>query len=375
MREVVVLGAGLHRYGIFPDKTIAGLGVDAIRSALTDANMVWEDIETAYCGTTQPGWSTGHQVCSALGFTGVGIMNIENASASGSSAFREAYLAISSGAHDIALAFGVDKIKMPDKPAAGAKKGKKSGKAGDKNFASPVQIFAEITKQHMNAYGTTIDQLAKVAVKNHYNASLNPYAQFQKAVTLEEVHQSRMIADPLTKLHCCPWGDGASAVILCAKDIAEKYTDKICPTVAASVLKSTIPDEDPMFSLTQLCAHMAYEQAGVDPEDLDLIELHDAFTIEEIVYAESLGLCPRGGGGHLVEEGVTALTGNHVINSSGGLLSMGHPLGPTGVGQIAEILWQMRGECNARQVRKPVNLAMAHMVGAGGVCVIHLLKN
>ncbi len=374
MREVAIVGAGLHRYGIFPDKSIADLGAEAIQGALTDANMTWEDIETAFCGTTQPGWSTGHQVCQKLGFTGLGIMNIENASASGSSAFREAYLAVSSGAHDIALAFGVDKIKVPDKSTSTAKKEKKPGKTGDANFTSPVQIFAAVAQQHMKKYGTTIDQLARIAVKNHYNASLNPYAQFQNAVTLEDVHNARMIADPLTKLHCCPWGDGAAAVILCTKDLAKKYTDKICPTVAASILKSTIPDDDPMFSLTRLCAQMAYDQAGVDPKDLDLIELHDAFTIEEIIYAEALGLCPRGEGGRLVEDGVTALTGNHVINSSGGLLSMGHPLGPTGVGQMAEILWQMRGECKTRQIRKPVNLAMAHMVGAGGVCVIHLLK-
>ncbi|MFO7965068.1 MAG: thiolase family protein [Desulfobacterales bacterium] len=374
MREVVVLGAGLHRYGLFPETSIAELGAEAVRGALADANITWENIETAYCGTTQPGWSVGHQVCQTLGFTGLGIMNIENASASGSSAFREAYLSVLSGEHDVALAFGVDKTKPPKLSPSGRNKDEKTAKAGDKHFTSPVEIFAAITRQHMDAYGTTIDQLARVAVKNRHNAALNPHAQFQSPVTIEEVHQSRMIAEPVTKLHCCPWGDGAAAVIVCEKKQAEKYTDKVCPRVAASVLKSTIPDEDPMFSLTRLCAHIAYEQAGADPEDLDLIELHDAFTIEEIIYAEALGLCPRGEGGRLVETGETALTGNHVINSSGGLLSMGHPLGPTGVGQIAEILWQMRGECHKRQIRKPVNLAMAHMVGAGGVCAIHLLK-
>lgn len=374
MRDVVVVGAGLHRYGVYPEKSITDLGVAAIQGALKDANMAWDDIETAFCGTTQPGWSTGHRVCNAMGFTGLGIMNIENASASGSTAFREAFLAVSSGAHDIAMAFGVDKIRTPGTAASASKNDRKAGKSGDKNFSSPVQIFAEITKQHMNDYGTTIDQLAQVAVKNHFNASHNPYAQFQQAVSVEEVHRARMIADPLTKLHCCPWGDGAAAVILCEKNLAAKFTGKTCPCISASVLKSTFPDEDPMFSLTRMCAHMAYDQAGVEAEDLDLVELHDAFTIEEIVYAEALGLCPRGEGGRLVEDGITALTGDHVINSSGGLLSMGHPLGPTGVGQVAEILWQMRGECHARQIRKPVNLAMAHMVGAGGVCVIHLLK-
>jgi acetyl-CoA acetyltransferase len=375
MREVVVMGAGIHRYGVFPDKSIVDIGAYAISQALEDAGMKWEDIETAFCGTTQPGWSTGHLVCGKMGFTGLGIMNIENASASGSSAFREAYLTVASGAHDIAMAFGVDKIPPPPKPKTdGEKKPKAAGKAGDKSFASPVQMFADITRRHMEAFGTTIDQLARVSVKNHYNGSLNPNAHFQEAITLEEVHQARMIADPLTKHHCCPWGDGAAAVIVCAKEMASAFTHKACPVIAASDLKSPLPDDDPLFSLTQLCAQISYEKAGVGPEDLDLIELHDAFTIEEIIYAEALGLCPRGKGGHLVEEGGTALSGKHPINSSGGLLAMGHPLGPTGVGQVAEILWQMRGECGKRQIIKPVNLAMAHMVGAGGVCVIHLLR-
>ena len=374
MREVVVIGAGLHRYGVYPEKSIADMGAQAVENALQDANMNWEEVETAYCGTTQPGWSIGHQVCQRIGLTGLGIMNIENASASGSSAFREAFLTVASGAHDIALAFGVDKIKIPDKSKGEPRKEKKEGKAGDASFASPAALFAAVSQQYMAQYGATIDQLAQVAVKNRYNASLNPYAQFQEAVTREEVHGAKMIAEPLTRLHCCPWGDGAAAVIVCTREIAQKHTRKVCPVVAASVLKSTLPDGDPLFSLTQLTAHLSYDAAGVSPEDLDLIELHDAFTIEEIIYAEALGLCPRGEGGRLVEQGVTALTGKHVINSSGGLLAMGHPLGPTGVGQVAEILWQMRRESGKRQIKKPVNLAMAHMVGAGGVCVVHLFK-
>jgi acetyl-CoA acetyltransferase len=226
----------------------------------------------------------------------------------------------------------------------------------------------------MNKYGTTIDQVAQVSVKNHYNGSLNPYAHFQEACTLEEVHNSRMIADPLTKLHCCPWGDGAAAVIISAKDKAKQFTEKVCPTIASSVLKSILPGEDPFFDLTELCAVESYKTAGVSAKDLDLIELHDAFTIEEIVYAEALGLCQKGDGGRLVEEGETTLSGKHPINSSGGLISMGHPIGPTGVGQVIEILWQMREECGKRQIPNPVNLAMAHRVGAGGVCVIHLLE-
>ena len=308
------------------------------------------------------------------GLTGLGITNVENASASGSSAFREAYLSVISGAHDIALAVGVDKIKIHPKSKNEQQDKKAANKTSDKSFMSPVQIFAAITQQHMETYGTTIDQIAKVSVKNHYNGSLNPYAHFQETVTLEEVHNSPMIADPLTRLHCCPWGDGAAAVIVCTKEKAKQFTDKVCPVIASSILKSTLPDGDPMYSLTQLCANISYDMTDISPEDLDLIELHDAFTIEEIIYAEALGLCDKGEGGRLVDEGVTAITGKHPINSSGGLIAMGHPIGPTGVGQIAEILWQMRGECGKRQITKPVNVAMAHMVGAGGVCLIHIFK-
>lgn len=374
MREVVVIGAGIHRYGVFPEKAIEDIGAEAIKNALEDANMEWTEIETAYCGTAQPGISTGHRICQKVGLTGVGIMNVENASASGSSAFREAFLAVASGDQDIAMAFGVDKARVYQKAKADTGEKTKKNGSGKRPFPSPVQIFAEIATQHMIDHGTTIDQLARISVKNHYNGSLNPYAHFQEAVTLEDVHNSRMIADPLTKLHCCPVGDGASAVILCAKEKADQFTDKACPTIISSVLKSKLPDGDALYSLTQYCASISYEKAGIEPTDLDLIELHDAFTIEEIIYAEALGLCETGEGGRLVEEGVTALTGKHPINSSGGLISMGHPIGPTGVGQVAEILWQMRGECGKRQIKKPVNLAMAHMVGAGGVCVIHLFK-
>jgi acetyl-CoA acetyltransferase len=374
MRDVVVIGAGLHRYGVFRDKSLSDLGTEAIRGALDDANMRWDDIEAAYCGTFRPGLLAGHQICNTMGLTGLAITNVENASASGSSAFREAFLAITSGAHDIVLALGVDKTKVRSPVQSPEKTAEKKRQGTESEENLPVRFFAAIAQQHMTDYGTTRAQLAQVSVKSHYNASLNPFAHFQTAVTIEEVHQARMVADPLTVLHCCPWDEGAAAAILCAEDIAGKYTDKACPTVVSSVLKSTLADGDPLFTLTQRSAELAYEEAGVGPTDLDLIELHDAFTIEEILYSEALGLCARGDGGRFVEDGTTSLTGNHPINSSGGLISMGHPIGPTGVGQVAEILWQIRGECGQRQIRKPVNLAMAHMVGAGGVCVIHLFK-
>ena len=395
MRDVVVIGAGLHRYGIFPEKTTVDMGTEAISLALKDAGMAWKDIEAAYCGTMQPGVSGGHAICNKMGFTSLGITLVENASASGSSAFREAYLSVASGENDIVLAFGIDNLgaqlqavppvsKQPQpKPenvvppeSKQSQPEPENGERVDSKFKKvlPVQYFAALAQHYMKEYGVTREQLGQVSVKSHFNASLNPYAHFQKPCTLEQANNARMVVDPLTVLHCCPMDDGAAAVIVCAKETAKKYTDKLCPTVAASVNRSTPPDGDFLITLTRLASQEAYKKAGIGPEDLDLIELHDAFTIEEIIYLESLGLCEMGQGGKLVEDGVTAMSGKHPINTSGGLISMGHPVGPTGVGQVAEILWQMRGQCGKRQILKPVNYALAHMVGAGGVCVIHLFK-
>ncbi|MBN2299482.1 MAG: thiolase family protein [Deltaproteobacteria bacterium] len=396
MRDVVVIGAGLHRYGIFPEKTTVDMGSEAVSLALMDAGMGWKDIEAAYCGTVQPHVSGGHAICNKMGYTGLGITIVENASASGSSAFREAYLSVASGENDIVLAFGVDNLgtqlvapplvsnqPQPEPENAAVPEPIQSqpepenDERVDTKFRKmlPVQYFAGLARHYMKEYGVTREQLGQVSVKSHFNASLNPYAHFQKPCTLEQANNTnRMVADPLTVLHCCPMDDGAAAVIVCTKEIAQNYTDKLCPTVAASVNKSTPEDGDFFVSLTRLASQEAYRKAGISPEDLDLIELHDAFTIEEIIYLEALGLCETGQGGKLVQDGVTTITGKHPINTSGGLISMGHPVGPTGIGQVAEVLWQMRGQCGKRQIVKPVNYALTHMVGAGGVCAIHVFK-
>ena len=373
MREVVVVGAGFHPYGVFPDRSIVDLGCTAIHAALSDASMVWEDIETAFCGTVQPQISVGHMVCNEMGLTGLGIVNVENASASGSSAFREAYLSIASGEHESAIAFGVDKLRgQPKLPAQTKEKISGGGNGLEKKL--PVHRFAELASHYMQEYGITRDQMGLVSVKSHYNASLNENAHFRKPVTLAEVHAARMVVEPFTVLHCCPWDEGAAAVILCSREKAGQFTKKRTPRVCASVATSSPPDGDRLIHLTRITARQAMEKAGISPSDLDLIELHDAFTIEEIIYTEAIGLCEVEDIGRFIEKGETSLFGRHPVNSSGGLISMGHPIGPTGVGQIAEILWQMRGECGKRQIPRPVNTAMAHMVGAGGVCLIHILK-
>ncbi len=378
MRDVVMVGAGLHRYGVFPDKDYVDMGVEAIRGALDDAGGDWTDIDAVYCGTVRLGMSAGHHICLKMGPTGLAITNVENASASGSSAFREAYLSVAAGEHEAVLALGVD--KLVERPEQFLQENADGSANEDRKL--PIHSFADMAQHYMDQYGITRDQLAQVSVKSHYNASLNPYAHFQKAVTLEQVHQARMVADPLTVLHCCPWDEGAAAVIVCSREAVTKRfrsaRAQLCPVIAASVLQSTpSTEENVLFSadLTRLTAQRAYERAGCGPEDLRLIEMHDAFTIEELVYYEALGLAPEGEGGRLIQEEVTTIQGRIPVNTSGGLISMGHPLGPTGLGHIAEILWQMRGQADARQIPHDVNVALAHMVGAGGVCIVHIFKH
>jgi len=369
MRPVVVLGAGLHRYGIYPDTSYVQMGVEATNRALEDAGVQWTDIEVGYCANANLPNAAGHIIAGVMGATGICMTNVENASASGSAAFREAHLAIASGAHDVAIAIGVDKLRSYRQEVS--RTTKKTETKAPVNTGM-MRGFAYRAREHMAEFGTTIDQLAMVSVKSHRNGSLNPYAHFQTPVTLEEVYKARMVVDPLTVLHCCPWDEGAAAIILCAAEVAPRFTTKPCPRVLASACMG-FTGSDPLVDLTQLTAYRAYEQAGLGPQDLGLIEVHDAATIEEILYYEALGLCEKGQGGRLIQDGVTDITGRHPVNSSGGLISMGHPIGPTGLGQVAEILWQMRGQAGGRQITPSPRTGLAHMVGAGGVCFIHIL--
>ena len=369
MRDVFIIGAGLHRYGIFPEIPYEIMGIEACENALIDAGIHWRDIHIGYCSTSNLYGGAGHAIARLMGTTGITMTNVENASAGGCAAFREAYLAIASGMHDVAIAIGVDKLRAYRKDTS--QTGKEVTKASINTMM--MQGFAERARQHMDQYGTTIDQLAMVSVKNHLNGSLNPYAHFQKAVPLKEVHTARMVANPLTVLHCCPWDEGAAAVILCAADVLRRYTNRTCPKVLASICTGALTDIDPLIGLTEIASQKAYDAAGINAEDLGIVELHDAATIEEILYCEALGLCQKGDGGRLIESGFTSIQGRTPVNTSGGLISMGHPIGPTGLGQIAEILWQMRGQAGNRQIEKKPKVGLAHMVGAWEVCFIHIL--
>ena len=375
MRRVAVIGVGLHAYGKFPDKKPKDLAQTAVDAALTSAGLEWKDVGSAFLGHIYLGMTAGARLLAPIGQTGLSITNVENASASGSYAFRGAYRDVASGEFEVALALGVDMLPRKEpKPSAPPSAAAKAEADKPKPPTPAMLKFAQDAKAHMAKYGTTLDQLAQVSVKQHYNGARNPYAQYQEEVTLEQVHKARMIADPLTVLHCCPFGDGAAAAIVASEDVVRRLGIKQPLWITASVSQSTRAETPELTDLTANTAREAYRRAGITPSDVQLVELHDAATIEEILYVESLGLCPEGHGGKLVEEGATAFDGRIPINTSGGLLAMGHPFGPTGLGQIAEIFWQTRGEAGKRQMPRPPTTALAHMIGMGGTCIIHVLQ-
>jgi acetyl-CoA acetyltransferase len=374
MRRVAVIGVGMHAYGKWRDKKPKDLARTAIDGALQGAGVRWEQLQSAWCGHTSLGMTAGARLFAPMGQTGLSITNVENASATGSYAFRGAYLEVASGEFDLALALGIDMLPRRDESAKPETKNEEKKEDKPRPPTGPMLKFATDARAHMEKYGTTIDQLAQVSVKQHWNAARNPYAQYQEEVTLAQVHAAREVAAPLTVLHCCPFGDGAAAAVLASEDMVKRLGVQNPIWIATSVSRSTVASAPELTDLTAQTAKDAYERSGIGAKDIGMVELHDAATIEEIQYAESLGMCAEGEGGKLVERGETAITGRIPINSSGGLLALGHPFGPTGLGQIAEIYWQLRGEAGARQIPARPRTGLAHMVGLGGTCVVHILQ-
>jgi benzoylsuccinyl-CoA thiolase BbsB subunit len=378
VRDVAVIGVGMTKFGRFPETSFEDLGREAITNAINDADIKPKEIEFGYCGNVYGGMCMGQRVLKEIGIAGIEIINVDNACASGSTALRGVWYAIATGLYDIGIAVGIEKLThLP--PATLVPPGEDL--QGEMGMVFPA-YFAMIMRKYMETFGTTLEQVAKISVKNHHNGCLNPYSQFQKEVTGEEVLSSRMICDPITLLQCCPTSDGAAAAILCSSSLARRYTSHMI-TIAASVLRTgnfLYTQEDFTFSdLTANVAKKAYEMANVGPEDIDLCELHDAFAINELLHYEELGFCSRGEGGILIEKGETEIGGKIPVNTSGGLLSKGHPLGATGVAQIAEIVWQLRGKAGKRQVKNP-KVGLAHLVGGAvtdienGACTIHIIK-
>jgi acetyl-CoA acetyltransferase len=371
MREVVVVGAGMTRFGKHQDRSMKDLAREAVENALRSARVEQGAIEAAAVGNAVAGLITGQEcirgqvVLREMGIGGIPVINTENACASSSTAFHIAWLYVASGMYDTVLAVGMEKLFHPDKKRtftaigsaidlelgdefARQMSGEQSGGAGESRSVF-MDYYANLARQHMARYGTTREQFAQIAAKNHTNGSLNPHAQFQTPRTVDDVLAAPLIAEPLTRMMCSPIGDGAAAVIITTADKARQLTTK--PVfVRASVVGSSQEHASDAPGIVTKTAQKAYAMAGVGPQDVRVIEVHDATAPAELLVYEELGLCRAGEGGKLISDGVTQISGRVPVNPSGGLLAKGHPVGATGVAQISEIFWQLRGEAGKRQV-------------------------
>ena len=371
-RDLWVIGVGLHPYQKPSDTPYPQLGVTAVREALDDAGLDWSQVQTAYTGTATTSMALSRLMYRHLGATGIPMLQVENASASGSTAFRQACIDVAAGIDDVAIAVGVDKPLNLTSPQRAAGLDDLVG-----NRVLPVTHFALLASRYMHATGASAEQIAAVAVKNSRNAALNPYAQRPKARSLEEVLAPPKISGMFTRLQCCPIGEGAAAAIV----VSESALDSLglnrdrAVRVRSSVLRSETYYGTANFdaALTAETTAMALEQAGVTASEVDVVELHDAFTVEELLYVEAMGLCEAGQAASALAAGEFDIGGRVAVNTSGGLLSMGHPIGPTGVGQIAELTTQLRAEAGPRQ-HPDARVGLAHMVGLGAVCAVHVLS-
>lgn len=396
MRDVYVIGVGMTRFGKYMDRNMKSLAEEAVTRALEHGGVDKSALQAAWVGNSVQGIVTGQEsirgqvVLRAMGIGAIPVMNVENACASASSAFYGAWMGVGSGVYDVALALGMEKLVMEDKQKSfqvfwaatdvelmeafkammkaeedkkkemGAKTAGEGG-AG-KSRSAFMDIYSLAARSHMKRYGTTQRQLAVISAKNHYHSSMNPYAQYQMNMTVEEVLAAPEVSYPLTRPMCSPMGDGAAAAILCSKEFAKKIGARKLVKVRACALGSGRDRDFDEEDLGKRLSRAAYEAAGVGPEDINVVEVHDATAFGELQQTEALGFCGEGEGGPFAESGATTLGGKIPINTSGGLESRGHPIGATGLAQICDLTWQLRGECGKRQV-EGARLALAENGG------------
>lgn len=378
MRKVYVLGVGMTTFGKRPDTPVEKMGVEAIGEALTDGGLDIRQIQAVWCGHCWQGSGAGQRIMAAYGFSGIPVINVENICASGSTAFREAYFAVATGRYEICMALGVEKMTGKFKGAITPDEEDLEGELG---LTFPA-VYALRARRYMHEYGLTSRDLAKISVINHLNALDNEKAMFGEAITVEDVLNSPMIASPLHRYDCNPVSDGAAAAIV----VSEKMVRQpgVRPVeIAASALSSG--KFEPGFidmtfeEMTHRAALEAYQQAGIGPADVDFAEVHDCFTIAEVLRVEGLGLCEPGGMVRMIRDGMIEISGEKPINASGGLLGKGHPLGATGVAQIYELTKQLRNEAGKRQIAN-ARIGLAHCRGGlvtgteGAACAVSILK-
>jgi len=383
--RVAVVGGGLIKFGELFEQSYEQMAAGAFAAAVDSVDEGFEgsQVEAAFVATQRGTlWGqegiAGNTIPTAIGLNGIPCTRIENACPSGSDAFRVGAMAVASGVHDVVLVIGVEKMRDKSAEEGLLSRATNGHPIFNRGETAPV-LFAPFATRHMHEYGTTREMLASVAVKNHHNGALDPYAHFQNEITVDDVLSSPPVCQPLHLLDCCPQTDGAAAMLLVNADHAERYTDK--PVYVAGFGVATdhpyLHEKSSFTALkaTQMASQRAYAMAGVDPSQIDCAEVHDCFTITEILDIEDLGFVDKGKGGVASLEGDTALGGRIPVNTSGGLLAKGHPIGATGVAQLVECWWQLRGEAGERQIEMRNGYALQHNVGGrgSGVSVVNIL--
>jgi len=387
MKKIAIVGAGQSRYGDFPEKGIKELFFEAYKdmTASVDKGLDPKAVESAYIGNLgSGGFQLGNMsalVTEYCGLTHLNTMRIENACASGGYALIAAAMDVLSGAHKVVLAGGVE--KMTD--VSGMKQKYWLGVSGDTEYerlagTTFAGLYALIARRHMHEFGTKREHLSMVAVKNHKNGAQNPKAQFQREITMEQAVKGPIVANPLNLFDCCSTTDGASAVLVCDAEVAKQYTDTPIYMTGFAGASDFLAIHDRVSTVTlegtKRAAAAAYKMAGLSPKDIQLAEVHDCFTIAELLAYEDLGFCEKGKAGQFIEEGHSQMTGDKPVNASGGLKSKGHPIGSTGTGMAYEMFNQLRGTVQkpSRQV-KGAEIGLIHNVGgSGGTVAVSILR-
>jgi acetyl-CoA C-acetyltransferase len=384
MRPVAVIGTGKTAFGAFPDRNLRSLAVEAVEEALKDARLPPSDVQAFYLGNFAGPSFVGQNhlapyVGAAAGFESIPCTRFEDACASSGSAFFHAWQSVAAGIYDVVVAAGVEKMTSQTTPRvteilAGAGDMSGEGRAG----ATFPALFAMICRRHMHQYGTTREQLAAVSVKNHANGAKNPLAHMRKVITMEQALAGKPVAEPLTVYDCSLISDGAAAVAIVPLDRARQYTSRFAKVLAVTQTSDHVALDSKaditLFPAVKSAGEKAYALAGIGPKDIDVAELHDCFTIAEILASEDLGFVEKGNGGPFAAAGCTAINGPIPINTSGGLKSKGHPVGATGVGQICDIVTQLRGEAGERQVARHRIGLTQNLGGSGATCVVTILE-
>ena len=384
MRSVSIIGVGCTRFGERWDKSFRELVAEAGVKAIQDSGLEGKEIQAVFGGTMASGKFIGQEhigalIADQLGLNPLPSTRMEAACASGGVALRNAFTAVASGMYDVVAVGGVEKMtEVSTEAAADA-----LGGAGDQETelfhgATFPALYALLARAHMEKFGTTEEMLASVAVKNHKNAVHNPYAQFQKEISIEDVLNSSPIASPLKLLDCSPLTDGAAAVILCETSRAKKISDTAVEIIASSQASDSLAltgrKSLTELNATKVAAEQAFAEAKLSPEKIDFAELHDCFTIAEILAIEDIGFFKKGEGGKASLNGDTAIGGKIPINTSGGLKAFGHAVGATGIKQAIEVYWQLNGQAGKRQVDNP-KFGLTHNIGgSGATCVMHIMK-